>query len=364
MVVKVNPGFGAGCRVNIDGTSVAAGSVLSGDVRLVDVTNPASPVQQGNINTMLAGIGAIAIRGTRVAVGEFVNNFQARVKLLDFSNPMSPVILGSAPTPLVNVSTSPTDTLAAISSTAFLNDDVVFVSGPASPVGFKVDFTSPGTPVVTSFTPVVSGGLTLDVDGSASRLAAGDMNGSFIRFFNASVAPPTLINSANTLLGGVGSVAVKSPLVLAAGPNDFQSVRVNFSGVPTVSSFNPGLSGGSTPAIEGTTGACGAILGTNVALVDLTPTPPTVLGTANAGIASISTLAISTFTPPTVLVSPAALSFSAVKVGSSKMLPVTIKNTGSVQRNVTGLASSSASIYVQSRRTAVDRGRLEARRCR
>jgi hypothetical protein len=337
-VVKVNPGFGAGCRVNIDGSSAAVGSVLTGDVRLVDVTNPAAPVLQGNINTMLAGIGAINIRGTRVAVGEFVNTFQARVKLIDFSNPNSPVILGTAPTPIVSVNTG--DTLAAISSIAFLNDNVVYVSSPASSSAFKVDFTNPNSPVVTMFSPGFAGGVALDVDAAAGRLAAGDVNGSFVKFFDANAQ--ALINTANTTLGGVFSVSLKNPLVLAAGSNDINSIRVDFSGAPKVSSFNPNLGGGSTPAIEGTVGACGAILGSQVALIDLTPTPPTVLGTADAKIASISTLAISTFTPPTVTVTPGALAFSAVKVGTTKTLPVVIKNTGTQTLRVTGLASSNA----------------------
>jgi Abnormal spindle-like microcephaly-assoc'd, ASPM-SPD-2-Hydin/von Willebrand factor type A domain len=337
-VVQVNPGFGAGCRVNIDSSSAAMGSVLTGDVRLVDVTNPAAPVLLGNINTMLAGIGAIAIRGTRVAVGEFVNTFQARVKLIDFSNAMSPTIRGTAQTPLTSVNTG--DTLAAIASIAFLNDNVVYVSGPASPQAYKVDFTNPSSPVVTMFNPVLPGGVALDVDASAGRLAAGDTNGSLVKLFDANTQG--IINSGNTMLGGVGSVSLKNPLVLAAGPNDINSVRLDFSGAPTVSSFNPGLGGGSTTAIEGTIGACGAILDTRVALIDLSVTPPTVLGTANANIASISTLAISTFMPPKVTVTPAAVTFGAVKVGTTKVLSLVIKNTGTQTLQVTGLASSNA----------------------
>jgi hypothetical protein len=337
-VVRVNPGFAAGCRVAINGTSAAVGSVLSGEVRLVDVTTPAAPIQQGSINTMLSGIGAIAVRGTRVAVGEFINSFQARAKLIDYSNSLSPSVIGTAPTPLTSVSGGGTQTLAAISSIAFLSDNVVFVSGPALFQIYQIDFTNPGAPVVTMFTPVLSGGISLDVDAAASRLAAGDNNSTVLKLFNAT--SKALIGQANTTLGGVLSVAVKSPLVLAGGPNDIQAVRVDFSGAPTVAAFNPGLGGGCTTAIEGTIGACGAILGTHVALINLVPSPPAILGSADAGIASISTLAISTFTPATIGVNPGALNYGAVRVNTSATLNLTLSNTGTLPLTISNIASS------------------------
>src|ERR1700674_522393 len=226
-VVAINPGFGAGCRVAIDGSSAVAGSVLTGDVRMVDVTNPAAPVLQDNINTMLAGVGALAVRGSRVAVGEFVNSFQARVKLIDFSTPTAPVILGSAPTPLVSVTVG-MDGSAAISSVAFLNDNVVLVAGPSDAIVVQIDFTIPTSPVVTTFNPVLSGGLSIDVDADANRLAVGDNNATTLKLFDATTK--ALLGTANTTLGGVDSVALKNPRVLAGGPNDFNAVRVVFPG--------------------------------------------------------------------------------------------------------------------------------------
>jgi len=184
----ISPNVGSGCQVNTNGPALAVGGLLSssGAVQLYDITNPAAPVMQGSINTQLGGIGAIAVRGSLVAVGENVNNFKARVMLIDISNPNAPVIKGTAAqTPLVNASTSPTDTLGAIASIAFLNNSIVFVSGPADPRVFKVDFTTPNSPVVTPFSPVVSGGATLDLDASAARLAVGDTNSGLLKLFNA-----------------------------------------------------------------------------------------------------------------------------------------------------------------------------------
>jgi hypothetical protein len=291
-VVLVDPGFGAGCRIATDSSSAVAGSVLTGNVRLIEVSNPALPALKGNINTMLSGIGAIAIRGSRVAVGEYVNSFKARVTLISFSSPMSPIILGTAQTPLINVTTG-TDSSAAISSIAFLSDNVLLVSGPSAGIVVKVDFSNPVSPIVTTFNPVVSGGASIDVDASANRLAVGDNNSTILKLFDAT--ENSLLGTANTTLGGVISVALKNPMVLAGSPNNFNVVRVNFSGTPSVTPFDPGLGGGSSTAIEGTIGACGGILGTQVKLIDLAPTTPTVVGTANAMISSISSLAISTF---------------------------------------------------------------------
>src|ERR1700739_637833 len=155
-VVLPNPGFGGGCRGYIDETTVGVGSVLSGAVTVYDVMAPSAPVQGGTINTMLAGIGAIAVMGTLVAVGEWVNSFAARVKLIDFSNPMLPVILGTAVTPFTNI-TIPADPndpnsqpqpSAAIASIAFVSGMVVVAAGPSGAQIAQVDFTNPALPVV------------------------------------------------------------------------------------------------------------------------------------------------------------------------------------------------------------------------
>jgi hypothetical protein len=107
----VDPGFGVGCRVAIDNNIAVVGSVLTGDVRLYDVTTgEAFPILNQPFNTMLSGIGAIAVRAlgpfgarqSNVAVGEYVNDFQARVKLINYSG--NPSVIATAQVPLTNVS--------------------------------------------------------------------------------------------------------------------------------------------------------------------------------------------------------------------------------------------------------------------
>ena len=287
-VVPINPGFGAGCRVAIDGFNAAVGNVLGGNVRLVNVSNPHAPVLQGMVSTVLAGIGAIAIHGQHVAVGEFTNSFKARVVLIDFSSPGKPVILGTAQTPLASVATSPTETLAAISSLAFIGPNRVVASGPSDFEIVQVDFTNPTSAVVSTFNPALAGPPSIDADGN--QIVAGDTTSGIIKLFNASTQ--SLAGSINSRLPSITSIAFAAPLVLAASQSAYNVVRISFSDRPTATSFDPGLRGGCTTAIKGTIGACGAIWGTEVKLVDLTPATPVVLGTADAGIPSISTLAI------------------------------------------------------------------------
>jgi hypothetical protein len=342
-VAHIDPGFGSGTRVAIDGTSAAAGAVLTGNVRLIDVSNPAVPVAQGTFNTMLQGIGAIAVRGAHVAIGEYVNDFQARVKLLDFSNPMAPTLVGTAATVLTNITVphpdDPADTSAAIASLAFLDDFNVVVSGPSDPVAIKINFgvTPPGQ---TTLNPMIPGGLTTDADAGAHRIAIGDNNGTQVKLFDASTN--ALLGTANTTLGGVGSLALNMPRAFAGSPNDSIVARVDFSGAsPVVTTFDGALAGGVTVAIEGTRGAGGAILGTNVKLYDLSVNPPVVLGTADSGLASISTLAMSTPPPgPMFLAMPMSLNFQAVRVGMTRILPVAISNPGGMPLVLNGIHST------------------------
>ncbi len=336
-----NPGFGSGCRVAIDDNHVAVGSVLAGDVALYDVMNPATPQKLGSVNTQLSGIGALAISGNRIAVGEWINSFQARVKLIDISNPASMVVIGTAPTPLASTSSPPNGT-AAIASVVFLSNSVVAVSGASDPEIVVVDFTNPSAPVVTSFLSGFSA-PTIDADSSANRITAGDStsaNGP-VKLINA--ATHATLATANTGLGGVTSIALATPLVLAGSTNSFGAVRVNFAGsTPVVTSFTTSLGGGATTAIKGTLGACGDTNGAAVKLFNLAVTPPSTLGSITTLVSVVSTLGISVFTPPTFSVTPTGLTFGAVRVSTTKAMSLSIANTGTLPLNLSNIQSSSA----------------------
>jgi hypothetical protein len=281
VVTPVNPGFSGSCRVILDGPRCFAGNGLGGQVRLVDVTNPAAPVLRGSVDTALSGIGALAVQGDLVAVGEWVNDFKARVALCDFSNPAAPALLKVVPTPLTSVPT-PTDqdnpNPAAITSIAFTGTNHVIAAGQGDPEIVKIDFTNLANPAVTSF---LSGFSAVMMDADAARVVAGDPTGAQVKLFDAATNA-ALVGPMGTTLGGVTSLALAFPLALAGSINDLRAVRVTFSGASaTITPFTPVAGGGFITAVETTLGVCGTISGVNVALVgvpisggcDLVPVP-------------------------------------------------------------------------------------------
>ena len=345
VVTSVNPGFGGSCRVTLDGPRCFVGNGLGGEVRLVDVTNPAAPVQRGTVSTALSGIGALAVQGSLVAVGEWVNNFQARVALLDFSNPAAPTVLKVVPTPLTSLPTpsgQDNPNPPAITSIAFTGTGHVVAAGSSDPEIVKIDFSNLANPAVTTF---LSGFSAVAMDADTARVVAGDQTGAQVKLFDAATNA-VLAGPAGTTLGGVTSLALAFPLALAGSVNDLRAVRVAFSGgSATMTAFTPAPGGGFTTAVEGTgtIGACGTISGLNVVLVDLAPATPAVLGVANSGLASIGTLALKTFTVaagPALSITPASLSFGTVRVGIvSAPLPLGFQNTGGGTLSVSNLAA-------------------------
>src|SRR5690349_1437853 len=126
------PNLGAtGAHVAVDGGRLAVGATLTGTVAMFDVTVPGTPVARGSVTTTLSGgIGAVAVRGTLVAAGEWTNSFGARVALLDAStNP--PTVKGTATTTFIG-NTVMAGSLAAIGSIAFLSNTLVVAASPTS----------------------------------------------------------------------------------------------------------------------------------------------------------------------------------------------------------------------------------------
>ncbi len=123
--------FGA-CRVAIQGPTVIAGDSQGSDLRVLDVSTPAQPVTLGFLRTNLAGIAAVNIKGSRVAVGELFGASTVRVLLVDIATPANARIIGTAIVPFASGGSpsSGPPSAAAISSVAFLTDSTVVVAGP------------------------------------------------------------------------------------------------------------------------------------------------------------------------------------------------------------------------------------------
>jgi hypothetical protein len=335
--VSVTPSFQGGCQVNQDGAIVYVGNLNGGEVQRFDISTPAKPVAQGTAQTVLAGIAAIAIRGTLVAVGEETNTFKARICLIDFSSPSQPTILGYAQTPLVSVTVGQ-NPLPAISQLAFIGPSRVVASGPSNFIIAIADFTTPANPAVTTFNPPAP--PCLDADENIQRIVTGDTTASWVRLYDTSL---NLLATANSTLNSVDYISLSGLSALAGSNNTFQVALIDFSVTPPrVTAFDPQLGGGSCTVIKGTRGGCGAVLGWDVKLFDVTASPPALLGAANTNVVgSIASLGMGTVAP-VFTASPASLAFGAVNVNTtSPAQAVTLTNAGTAPLNVTALATSS-----------------------
>ena len=210
--------------------------------------------------------------------------------------------------------------------------------GPANFIIAIADFTIPTNPVVTTFNPPAP--PSLDADENIQRIVTGDTTASWVRLYDTSL---NLLATANSTLNSVDYISLSGLRALAGSNNTFQVALIDFSVTPPgVTTFDPQVGGGgSCTVIKGTRGACGAVLGSDVELFDVTASPPAPLGTANTNLAGIASLGIGTIAP-VFTASPASLAFGAVNVNTtSQAQTVTLANTGNAPLNVTALATSS-----------------------
>jgi len=332
---KVVPApFSGGCTVDCDGTLAAIGNFLGGEVVIYDISNPASPVMKGSVNTSLAGISALSIDGTHVLVGE-MNGI--RLVFIDVSNPSTPTI--------VSTFSSAIDSISA----AQLKGTKAVVSGPNNAYFVVMDYSVPATPTQVQFVPGTAGvffggSVTCDLDGTNASVA--DLGDGNVFLFNVGGASPTLLGQKSSIQLGVSSISVSGTTVVAASSNDTTMSLISFlnPATPTESDPPAGLAGGVTVKLSGSFLAAGAILGTDVSLFSVAGTSATLLGTANTTLGSIASVGFTSFTvvsaQPKISATPASLAFGAVRTNTSKTLPVVISNTGTAALNVTNFKST------------------------
>jgi len=337
VVVLVPAGFGGGCMVDASGTLAAIGNFNGSQVLICDISNPASPVITGSVNTALSGIGAISIDGTRVVAGE-LNGLRA--VLIDASNPSNPVIASTHNTGISGIS--------AIA----LSGNKAIVAGPNDLAFAVIDYTNPASPTHATFNSGTSGvffngALTADLD--SGRAAVADIGGGLVTFFDVSGANPAPLGHQTSVQAGVSSISVKGSTVAAASTNNVAISLISFQtpNNPTETDLNAtGLNGGATVKLAGNRLAAGDVLGTDVALFSVAGTTAALLGKANTTLPSIATIAFTTFNAPPpaahITATPASLAFGAVRVNVGKVLPVVLKNTGSGNLSVANLHASAA----------------------
>ena len=330
-----------GAHVAIGGGLLAAGAALSGMVGVFDVTTPTSPQSMGAVNSGLSGgVGAVAVRGTLVVAGEWTSNVGARVALLDAShNP--PTVVSTATTHFTGNTTNVGDnpqSLAAINSVAFLSDRLVLATSPAGNQLCLIDFTNRVSPTLTYKNTNFAGIGAADGDADAQRIVAADGFGGQFQLYDATGA--TIGSPQNTVLGGVNSISLSVPLAVGGSYNNSQADLVDFS-IPNATAFQAQVAGGATAAMHGSFIALGSVLGPfgsslgRIQFFDASNLS-TPLGHADVDLASVSTVSIGQTVDVTA--SPSSVDFGVVAVAGVTMQTITVKNTGSIVRQVSAIA--------------------------
>ncbi|OAF05845.1 hypothetical protein AYJ54_02895 [Bradyrhizobium centrolobii] len=335
-----------GARVDVDGGLLAVGAELPGvtgaAVALFDVTKPSAPTSKGNVTTPLTGgIGALAVHGKLVAVGELSSPSGGRVALIDASG-ATPSVVSEATTPLIGVTIQKDDMLmglGAVTSVAFLSDTLVIAAGPTSGQIILIDFSNRASPVVTPINTTFASIGSADADSNAQRIVAGDGFGSQFGLFDSGAS--VLSTQTATLLAGITSVSVSMPLAIAGSTNTEDVALIDFS-APNVTQFFAGLTGGgATAKIKGKFIALGSLAGPfgpslgRLQFFDAASTAMP-LGHADVNLASISTVGIAETVDVTA--SSSLLDFGSVVVLATAARSVTFKNTGSIARRLTAAA--------------------------
>jgi hypothetical protein len=333
--VLVTPPFQGGCMVDTGGTLAVAGNFNGTEVAVYDISNPASPVLKGTVATGLDGIGAISLDGSHVLVGEVSGQ---RVALIDVTNPAAPHIL--------SVFTSAIASIAAVA----LKGSLAVASGPNDLIFVVLDYTNPAGPAQIQFTPGTGGvhfggAITCDLDGAHAALA--DIGSGNVYLFDVSGAAPAVLSQYQSDQAGVSSISISGSTVAAASSNDFTVTLVSFQNPasPAGTDTPTNLGGGATVKLAGGFLAAGAINDFDVSIFSVAGTALTPLGQDNTTLGSIATLGYTSFTPvtpePQVTVTPASLSFGAVRVNTpSPALAVGLKNTGTAPLQVTAVKTS------------------------
>jgi hypothetical protein len=236
--------------------------------------------------------------------------------LIDASNPANPIVISTH-----------NSGISSISSVGLSGNKAV-VSGPNDGAFALVDYTNPASPSHTTFNSgtggvVFLGAVSVDID--SGRAAVGDNAGGNVHFFDVTGASAVHLGARATVQSGVFSVSISGTTVAAASSNNVAISLVR---------------------LKGNRLAAGDILGTDVALFNVSGTTATLLGKANTTLASIATVAFSTFAgmQPAAAISSsmANLAFGAVHVGVAKALSVILTNTGNASLSITNLHATAA----------------------
>lgn len=283
----VNPPSGiGGTVVSCKGNTAAIGSATSGtgQVELVDLTDPKNPVIGPPLATNFTQLGSIAFDGTHVVAGDS----QGSQVFILTRNVMSLSKTSSSMADFIGV------TSAALSGTS------AFVTGATSQTFDVINPLTSTTPV--SHNPNNGLGLSLDVSGTLAAL--GSTGGGTVKTVTAATGAAS--GSKSTPLGSVDSVSMSGSMVAAGSVHSTGVFLINFAtpSSPQISApINLNGSGGYSVVLNGTPMQliAGNTNGFDIHVLPVTTNGMGVpaVGTDNpiqqAGVAGASTLCVTTF---------------------------------------------------------------------
>jgi len=390
--------------VAVTGNKAVVGQQFGPGVALLDISG-ASPTLLGSQNTVLTGISSVAASGTRALAGEENGN---RLVVLDISGATPTVVGSSLNTTLVGISSVAASGTRGVAGQLFGPGVAAVNIGGTPSLGGKVNTVLVGISSIAlsgtrglageengsrvvvfdvsniSSPTVVGSALLTSFPGISSVAASGNLGvagqkfGPGIRIINNLTGTPTLAGSVNVPFIGVSSVAATSyvpptpPAAVVASSLSFGNVTVGTSSSLPLTFQN---NGGQTLIVSGITSSSPRFIPSPTSLnvppggsasLNITFTPNSVItfsanltmNTNDPARPTITVLLTGTgvLTPPTAVVSPTALAFGTVRVGTSSTQTLTVQNTGGQTLQLTNIASNNSHFVSTSTTLSVPAG--------
>ena len=303
VLAPANPPWASGLVLGCNGSKLAVGTRMGGQIALFDVSNPGNPslLTPLPISTGFVGVAALKFSSSQILVGE-VNG--PRVELIDVTDPLHPIF--GSPFAVPNF-------LPGIGSVTFAGTKAIVTGTNNSLIHvLSVDVSHLTVSDSALFDPGFSGGLgepKAALDGNILAVGSPDLTPSPVELFDLSTIPassavqhPTSIAKA-TAMTNVTSIALKNKKVVAGSSTSSTVSTIDFNpNNPVVAPFPSGFAGSfsvagvtRTDRRLGMAAITGNTISNNVTLFDVSGAAPRALGAINSGVFPVGSLCVSDF---------------------------------------------------------------------
>jgi hypothetical protein len=274
---------GTGYTVALAGSLGVIGSYAGTiGMQTINVSNPAAPAFGVPIPLRIPGVGAIAIDSTHshVAVGEISGG---GVKLFDIQSGAQPIAAST--------------TISPITSIAFYGPERVAVSGHESQV-WLIDFSGPSVKIA-HIAPSMGTDLAVACDPGAiaagGLVAVGDHENATVKLYEASNPGNAKATMPSNGLPGTLSLGLSGERALCGAISGEHAAAADFAN-GKADPFLAGAGSGAVVSREGFEGVCGGATSPEIALFELTTTPPGPWGLpVDSLLPSIQSIGLGTF---------------------------------------------------------------------